>query len=195
MSLVSLTPAQKLTFDFKNQQNVEEKLTIKNTTNTPVAFKVKTTAPRSYLVRPSAELLPQGGSMDVTIILQPGSLVDSAGNRIVDPTTHRFLVQAVGVEAGRTTNLSKEDWVAMPKGNIQEFKLAVADKPEQTDSLQKRYDELVNYIFKLEQETIQLQEKVKTLRAQSPSGSYTIYHVILAMIIAALFVQAMGMMR
>jgi len=133
--------------------------------------------------------------MDVTIILQPGSLCDTNGNRIVDPTTHRFLVQAVGTEAGRTQNLSKEDWVALPKSTIQEFKLAVADKPEASDSLQKRYDELVNYIFKLEQETIQLQEKVKSLRACSPQGQYQLWHIILAMVVAAAMIQAVGFMR
>lgn len=174
---------------------MEEKLTIKNVTGNPIAFKVKTTAPRSYLVRPSADLLPASSSLDVAIILQPGSLVDTSGNRIVDPTTHRFLVQAVAVEAGRTTNLSKEDWGAMRKEAIQEFKLAVADKPEQGDTLQKRYDELVTYIFKLEQETITLQEKVKSLRGSSPSGTYTLVHVILAMFVALVLAQVPNLLK
>jgi hypothetical protein len=121
--------------------------------------------------------------------------VDSQGNRIVDPTTHRFLVQASAVESGRTTNLSKEDWAAVKKDAIQEFKLAVADKPEQADSLQKRYDELVTYIFKLEQETITLQEKVKSLRSNSGSGSYTLVHLILAMVFALVLAQVPSLLK
>lgn len=189
MALIALTPQNRLAFDFAEQG--EEKLIIENVTAAPIAFKVKTTAPRSYLVRPSSDFLPQGGRVEITIILQPTSLYDEKGQR-VDPTGHRFLVQATALAKGSTTNISKEEWTALKKDQIQEFKLAVADRRGQTggggESLQKKYDELVAYIFKLEQETIQLQEKVKTLKTKGDAG-YQLWHVFAVFILAAILAQ------
>lgn len=49
---------------------VARTLTIRNTSNTPLAFKVKTTAPKQYCVRPNAGRIEPGNSFDVTVLLQ-----------------------------------------------------------------------------------------------------------------------------
>ncbi|KAG5979446.1 hypothetical protein E4U55_005159 [Claviceps digitariae] len=49
---------------------VARTLTIRNTSSTPVAFKVKTTAPKQYCVRPNAGRIEPGNSFDVTVLLQ-----------------------------------------------------------------------------------------------------------------------------
>lgn len=41
-----------------------------NTSNTPLAFKVKTTAPKLYCVRPNASIIEPGSSIRISIILQ-----------------------------------------------------------------------------------------------------------------------------
>ncbi|KAG5919720.1 hypothetical protein E4U42_006436 [Claviceps africana] len=49
---------------------VARTLTIRNTSSTPLAFKVKTTAPKQYCVRPNAGRIEPGNSFDVTVLLQ-----------------------------------------------------------------------------------------------------------------------------
>lgn len=46
-----------------------EHITIKNDSEQTIAFKVKTTAPKVYCVRPNAALVPAGESVDVQVIL------------------------------------------------------------------------------------------------------------------------------
>lgn len=45
-------------------------MTLSNPTNTPLAFKVKTTAPKLYCVRPNASIVQPGDSVQISIILQ-----------------------------------------------------------------------------------------------------------------------------
>lgn len=47
-----------------------EYIVLKNTTELPMAFKVKTTAPKSYCVRPNASILEPGSSVEISVILQ-----------------------------------------------------------------------------------------------------------------------------
>ena len=91
LKLVALEPAKDLEFDLKSKEPVEQKLVITNISGGPIAFKVKTTAPKAYLVRPSNDMLAAGRSVDVKILLQPGVERD---------TPHRFLVQAVALLVG-----------------------------------------------------------------------------------------------
>lgn len=45
-------------------------MTLTNTSNTPLAFKVKTTAPKLYCVRPNASIIEPGSTIKISIILQ-----------------------------------------------------------------------------------------------------------------------------
>lgn len=49
---------------------VAQTLTLKNPNSVPVAFKVKTTAPKQYCVRPNAGRIEAGSSFDVAVLLQ-----------------------------------------------------------------------------------------------------------------------------
>ncbi|OAA39409.1 Vesicle-associated membrane protein [Metarhizium rileyi] len=49
---------------------VSRTLTIRNTSSSPLAFKVKTTAPKQYCVRPNAGRIEPGNAFDVTVLLQ-----------------------------------------------------------------------------------------------------------------------------
>ncbi|KHN93880.1 Vesicle-associated membrane protein [Metarhizium album ARSEF 1941] len=49
---------------------VSRTLTIRNTSSSPLAFKVKTTAPKQYCVRPNAGRIEPGSAFDVTVLLQ-----------------------------------------------------------------------------------------------------------------------------
>lgn len=57
---------------------------IHNDTKKPMAFKVKTTAPKVYCVRPNASTVPPASSLDVSIIFQGLSTPPSLGDKCKD---------------------------------------------------------------------------------------------------------------
>ncbi|KAI9354303.1 PapD-like protein, partial [Zopfochytrium polystomum] len=50
---------------------VKRTMTLTNTTAETVAFKVRTTAPRAYCVRPNTGRIPPGATVEVEVMLQP----------------------------------------------------------------------------------------------------------------------------
>ncbi|KAK6466050.1 hypothetical protein DFJ63DRAFT_333430 [Scheffersomyces coipomensis] len=61
-------PTLEFTGTFTKQTT--EYLSLSNTTDVPLAFKVKTTAPKLYCVRPNASIINPGDSLKIAIILQ-----------------------------------------------------------------------------------------------------------------------------
>lgn len=92
-----------LKFRFELRKNVPCTLTLQNPTGDRVAFKVKTTSPKKYCVRPSSGIVEPGGSKEVQVIMQaqreyPPSLADCKD---------KFLVQCVKL-AGSAASDAKE---------------------------------------------------------------------------------------
>merc|ERR1712232_1124144 len=116
--LIQLEP--KFTLQFNKSASGETKQTLKLTNNSGglVAFKVKTTAPKAYLVRPSSGTLKLRETQEVQIILQTNNAESNAGLN-----NNKFLVQAVQVQ--RAEAVTKEQWAEFPKDQIQETKLSV----------------------------------------------------------------------
>jgi hypothetical protein len=83
--------------------------------SSPVAFKVKTTQPRRYLVRPNQGLIEPGGSEEVQIVLvekDKASLMESyqrLGQSALDHSKDKFLVQSVAVDQKRAVALKDYD--------------------------------------------------------------------------------------
>lgn len=97
-SLVAVFPSESLVF--KLERNVASRVILKvsNISKNKVLFKVKTTQPSWYYVRPNQQILEIGQSEDVAIVL-----VDTESNRFLDQLLddkpekldkHRFLVQS-----------------------------------------------------------------------------------------------------
>lgn len=101
------------------QSNTPSKiLTLTNDSQVNVAFKVKTTAPKAYVVKPSYGTLRPRENQEVQIILQPqGQGAD------VSVSTHRFLVQAV--PAPSSEEVPREQWSNFANEIIQSTKLNV----------------------------------------------------------------------
>lgn len=164
-SCLSSSPSRQLKLTNINKQNV--------------AFKVKTTAPRSYLVRPSFGTLQPGASQEVQIIFQTQS--GEANN-------HRFLVQAVTV--GQNQQVTREGWAQFSKDAIDEQRLTVTfDAPgpgvgnfsgstsqhsaaaEHPADLKVKYDELVQYTLLLEKDKKKMEAELIELVRKDSKGS------------------------
>ncbi|KAK9822002.1 hypothetical protein WJX81_007855 [Elliptochloris bilobata] len=89
---LSISPTE-LKFRFELRKNIPVTISLQNPTGEKVAFKVKTTSPKKYCVRPSSGYVDAGGHKDVQVIMQaqkeyPPSLADCKD---------KFLVQSVKV--------------------------------------------------------------------------------------------------
>lgn len=83
-----MTPNRELVFTGPFSDVVTSHMTLKNTSTNPVCFKVKTTAPKQYCVRPNSGLLKSGDSKQITVMLQPLEGIPSDAGR------HKFMVQS-----------------------------------------------------------------------------------------------------
>ncbi|KYK60600.1 PapD-like protein [Drechmeria coniospora] len=89
---VDIEPSE-LSFRRPFTVEVSQILTIKNPTSSPLAFKVKTTAPKQYCVRPNAGRIEPGQDFDVTVLLQAMKADPPADTRCRD----KFLVQSAPI--------------------------------------------------------------------------------------------------
>ena len=102
MSL-QIEPAEEINFQQPFTQAVKQQLKLSNTGTTPIAFKVKTTAPKQYVVRPNSGKILPGGFMEVVVILQPIKEAIPADVKCKD----KFLIQSIEIsqELGNESNL------------------------------------------------------------------------------------------
>ncbi|BAS80147.1 Os02g0661900 [Oryza sativa Japonica Group] len=95
-TLLRIYPSElKIPFELKRQNSGILELT--NKTDHHVAFKVKTTNPRKYSVRPTTGIVLPRGSCGITISMQPPKEIPTDYN-----CKDKFLIQSVVVEDGTT---------------------------------------------------------------------------------------------
>lgn len=121
---------------FKNRQQTHL-VKVRNDLEKSVAFKVKTTAPKLYCVRPNSGVLKKGEEGEITIIFQGLSEEPSIGSKCKD----KFLIVSVpiGNEVeefdGKLVSTEWDKLVSEAGGNTQDVKLKVVynfDSPMNT---------------------------------------------------------------
>ncbi|KAF2178107.1 MSP domain-containing protein [Zopfia rhizophila CBS 207.26] len=120
---VELEPAE-LGFKRPFQQEVSQTLRLKNPHSDPVAFKVKTTAPKQYCVRPNSGRIEPGKEVDVQVLLQAMKEDPPLDAKCRD----KFLVQSVAVTADKEFSNVASIWSNIEqnaKSSIQEKKIRV----------------------------------------------------------------------
>lgn len=116
---LNITPSESLEFvvmDF--QKETLDIINLKNTTEAAVTYKVKTTAPEKYRVRPSTGVIQAGASIDVNVYLPPGM---HSTNR--DKFLIMSLVVAEGVANDKNLNEINELWKNAAKEDIVEHRI------------------------------------------------------------------------
>ncbi|XP_042354138.1 vesicle-associated membrane protein-associated protein A-like [Plectropomus leopardus] len=84
-----LDPPSDLRFKGPFTDVVTTNLKLKNPSDKRVCFKVKTTAPRRYCVRPNSGLIDAGATVVISVMLQP---FDYDPN---EKSKHKFMVQTI----------------------------------------------------------------------------------------------------
>ncbi|XP_072378024.1 vesicle-associated membrane protein-associated protein B-like [Diabrotica undecimpunctata] len=85
--VLEIDPPNELVFKGRYDEPVTSTLTLANPSDKRVIFKIKTTAPRMYCVRPPSGTINANEKRQITISFQPS---DDA----VDTTMHKFMVQS-----------------------------------------------------------------------------------------------------
>jgi hypothetical protein len=93
-SVLIIDPAQELKFKGPFTQPVTSHMSLKNPSEKKIAFKIKTTAPKKYCVRPNCGVVEPKSSVEIAICLQPFVFDPNEKNK------HKFMVQSMVVPEG-----------------------------------------------------------------------------------------------
>jgi len=182
--ILQIDPSHELVFKGPFTDVVTSQLKLTNPSEKQVCFKVKTTAPKQYCVRPNSGLIPAKGVVNVAIMLQPFDYTAEEK----DKNKHKFMVQTAYVPEGESSLDSI--WKNTTPGELMDSKLRVVfempdannvDKPavmtkqaplkavavgvgnEQEADLRRAVDDnkrLLSQLQKLEQEKEQLRARL-----------------------------------
>ncbi|UXI18688.1 helix-loop-helix protein 1-like [Sarcoptes scabiei] len=86
--LLVIEPKNEIAFRGPYDHVVTEYFTLQNPTEFLIAFKVKTTAPKRYCVRPNNGQISPHETVQVAVMLQPGDLTQ-------EKNKHKFMIQSV----------------------------------------------------------------------------------------------------
>jgi len=124
-----LQPDSALAFHRPLTATVKRTLTVSNSNASPVIFKVKTTAPKQYCVRPNSGRIEPGETVEVQVLLQPMKEDPPASYKCKD----KFLVQSATVSPNHESlGGLPEMWSAIEKEDksaIHEQKIRCAFLP------------------------------------------------------------------
>ncbi|XP_010264233.1 PREDICTED: vesicle-associated protein 1-3-like [Nelumbo nucifera] len=122
--LINIQPHElKFPFELKKQSSCSLQLT--NKTEQYVAFKVKTTNPKKYCVRPNTGIVQPGTTCDVTVTMQAQKEAPSDMQ-----CKDKFLLQSVAAPHGATTKDITPEMFNKEAGKVvEEFKLRVVYIP------------------------------------------------------------------
>ncbi|KAK1381789.1 Vesicle-associated protein 1-2 [Heracleum sosnowskyi] len=118
--LLNIEPRE-LKFTFELRKQISSSLTLINKTDKDVAFKVKTTNPKKYCVRPNTGVVLPGSTCDVTVTMQ--------AQKEAPPDMHckdKFLLQSVVASTGAIAKDITTEMFSREAGNVvEECKLRV----------------------------------------------------------------------
>uniref|UniRef100_A0AC34QZJ3 Major sperm protein n=1 Tax=Panagrolaimus sp. JU765 TaxID=591449 RepID=A0AC34QZJ3_9BILA len=89
--VLRLDPANELTFIGPHTEIITTKLRLENPSDRVVYFKVKTTAPKHYCVRPNSGIIKPRNTAEVSVHLQP---TDSPTSLDREGAKHKFMIQS-----------------------------------------------------------------------------------------------------
>ncbi|XP_078324261.1 motile sperm domain-containing protein 2-like isoform X2 [Crassostrea virginica] len=113
--LLTISPAEELKFvTDEDGKDAHDVIYLKNTLPYPIAYKVKTTSPEKYKVRPSSGIVKPGSTEKVYVYLH------QEHHQGVDKD--KFLIMAVELNGDPPDNMS-EYWKTVPRENIMEHRL------------------------------------------------------------------------
>ena len=94
MDFLVLSPDKELSFKKPFTATSKQHISVKNNLSEPIAFKIKTTAPKQYCVRPNSGRLGAGESCTVSVLLQ--AMKEDPPSDFI--CKDKFLIQSIKIE-------------------------------------------------------------------------------------------------
>ncbi|XP_065132974.1 VAMP (vesicle-associated membrane protein)-associated protein A, like [Paramisgurnus dabryanus] len=124
--ILILDPPNDLRFKGPFTDVVTANLKLKNPSDRKVCFKVKTTAPRRYCVRPNSGIIEPGATLIISVMLQP---FDYDPN---EKSKHKFMVQTIFAPTAMTD--TEAMWKDAKPDELMDSKLrCLFDLPSESD--------------------------------------------------------------
>ncbi|GFN81670.1 motile sperm domain-containing protein 2-like [Plakobranchus ocellatus] len=175
--LLTVSPADELTFQSSPGGDAFDIITLSNTLTHAVAFKVKTTSPEKFRVRPSSGIINPRKTEEVYVYL--------VQDHKTDVSKDKFLIMAMEVKPGASfdpNQLFKE----ASKDKIMQHKLMCSEegqRREQVDavpSVQFSNENFMAKVEQLEQQTLHMQRQLNLLLIIQILTAVTLILVMLA---------------
>ncbi|KAG8928985.1 phosphatidylinositol-binding protein scs2 [Tulasnella sp. 419] len=128
---IQLEPNSQLGFNRPLTQVVKKSLTVRNPNAQPIAFKVKTTAPKLYCVRPNSGRVEPGESVEVSVILQAMKEEPPLAAKCKD----KFLVQSTFITPEKESLPLQDIWATTSDASIHQQKVKVVYLAQGVDSI------------------------------------------------------------
>lgn len=129
--VLQLMPPHELKFRGPFTEVVSSELKLKNPSTKRVLFKVKTTAPKRYCVRPNSGLIEPDSTVVVSVMLQPFDFDHNEKNK------HKFMVQTMFAPDGQIDNQDQLWKDAAPEA-LMDSKLKCVFEPGAMDTAQAK---------------------------------------------------------
>jgi P pilus assembly chaperone PapD len=154
--LLSLSPSEVINFDFQPDVASRAVLKLSSANSSSVAFKVKNTSPKDFIVRPFLGMLLPGSEQSISITMQPRSKLPE--------TQFKFLVEYAPT-SGPVQDLGAF-FNALPPNMRQSCKLLVSFSPA-VDTDLRSHDEIEAEAVRFEEAALlQVRHRQKKLTAQ-----------------------------
>ncbi|XP_057190010.1 VAMP (vesicle-associated membrane protein)-associated protein A, like [Triplophysa rosa] len=126
--ILILEPSSDLKFKGPFTDVVTANLKLKNPSDRRVCFKVKTTAPRRYCVRPNSGIIEPGATLTISVMLQPFEYDPN------EKSKHKFMVQSIFAPPNITD--PETVWKEAKPDDLMDSKLrCVFDLPSENDKV------------------------------------------------------------
>lgn len=160
-----LTPPHELKFRGPFTEVVSSELKLKNPSTKRVLFKVKTTAPKRYCVRPNSGLIEPDSAVTVSVMLQPFDFDQNEKNK------HKFMVQTMFAPDGIIDN-QDQLWKDATPEMLMDSKLKCMFEPAASDMSQvkaQNSSQLNNASASGDESVLQKSASTKPLQANAPA--------------------------
>ncbi|KAJ1638407.1 PapD-like protein [Pavlovales sp. CCMP2436] len=119
MSKLRVEPSPEITFEVMGGKPNACPLRLYNSGAEHTAFKVKTTAPKKYCVRPNAGVIPPGKHVEVHVIPQLTKGSDpTLANDLAGKCKDKFMIQSTAVGSDQLP--TPELWAQVPQADLQQ---------------------------------------------------------------------------
>ncbi|XP_059062343.1 vesicle-associated membrane protein-associated protein B isoform X2 [Achroia grisella] len=125
--VLTIEPQNELKFKGLFEQGCTTYMRLINPSSDAVLFKIKTTAPKKYCVRPNSGLLTPNSKIEIAITPQPVYVDQNEKHK------HKFMVQSVSVPEGKLSNIDQM-WKEISPDQLMDYKLkCVFETPRGTN--------------------------------------------------------------